>query len=70
MSHKYREKTSEGFLCTKYGCKFISPDFCKKRAESNIDEICQACTGIEAVKTTKHSSINFSTKSMKGKKAA
>ena len=70
QKHKYREKTATGFICTKYKCSFSNPEFCKMRAESNIDDTCRTCTGIEAVTATKHTSINFSTKSMNRKKAA
>jgi hypothetical protein len=72
MAHKFREKSSSGFLCTKYGCKFSDPDFCKRRAENNIDDTCQACTEIQAISTSKskHSNIVFSTKSMNSKKVA
>ncbi len=70
MTHKYREKTPTGYLCTKYGCKFSSADVCKKRAENNLDDTCQACTGLTTVKTAKHSSIHLGTRSMRSKKAA
>lgn len=73
MKYKYREKTSKGFICIKYGCKFNDPDFCKKRAENNIDTVCQLCTGIEAIakeKRGRSSSLEFSTKSMNKKRAA
>jgi hypothetical protein len=70
MKHKYREKTATGFFCTKYGCIFNNPDFCKKRAENNIDDICQLCTGIEPVEKVKHSNLEFSTKGMNRKRAA
>lgn len=72
MAHKFREKTAAGFLCTKYECKFSNPDFCRKRAENNVDDTCQLCTEIAAIPTTKtkHSSIVYSTKSMNSKKAA
>ena len=72
MKHKYREKTSTGFFCTKYGCKFNDPDFCKKRAENDVDDMCQLCTGIEPIEKVKgkHSNLEFSTKGMNRKKAA
>jgi hypothetical protein len=71
MKLKYREKTEGGFLCTKYGCEFNNADFCKKRAENNIDEICQACTGIAALEKVKGSKkLEFSTRSMNRKRAA
>jgi len=71
MKLKYREKTSTGFFCVKYGCKFKDPDFCRKRAENNIDTVCQFCTGIAAMeKGSRSSSLEFSTKSMNKKRAA
>ncbi len=70
MTHKYREKTVLGFFCTKYGCGFNNPDFCRKRAENNVDEICQMCTGLEPVAKVKHTSLEFSTRSMNRKRAA
>jgi hypothetical protein len=70
MKHIYREKTPTGFLCTKYGCKFNNPDFCKKRAENNIDDICLMCTGIEPIEKVKHSNVQFSTRGMNKKRAA
>ncbi len=70
MKLKYREKTSAGYFCTKYGCGFSDPDFCKKRAENNIDEICLLCTGLTPVEKTKSSKLEFSTKGMNKKRAA
>ncbi len=70
MKLKYREKTALGFFCTKYGCGFNNADFCKKRAENNIDQICQLCTGIEPVEKAKSSKLEFSTKGMNKKRAA
>jgi hypothetical protein len=71
MKLKYREKTADGFFCTKYGCRFNNADFCKKRAENNIDEICHVCTGIEPVEKVRGSKkLEFSTKSMNKKRAA
>ncbi len=70
MTHKFREKIPSGFLCIKYECKFNNPDFCKKRAENNIDEICLACTGIDPVEKSKSSKLEFSTRGMNKKRAA
>jgi len=70
MKNKYREKISMGYLCTKYGCKFNDPDFCKRRAENNVDEICQICTGIEPTEKVRGSNLQFSTKGMNKKRAA
>jgi hypothetical protein len=66
----YREEIERGYLCTKYGCKFNDPDFCKKRAENNVDEICQICTGIEPTDKGKTSNLQFSTKGMNKRRAA
>jgi hypothetical protein len=71
MKYKFREKTPNGFFCMKYGCSFGDPEFCKKRAQGNIDKICQTCTGIEGeTKKGKSSSLEFSTKGMNRRKAA
>jgi len=70
MKLKYREKTPIGFFCKKYGCEFNNPDFCKKRAENNIDDICQMCTGIAPIEKTRSSNLEFSTKGMNKKRAA
>jgi hypothetical protein len=69
MKPKFREKTDTGYLCTRYDCKFTSPDFCKKRAEINIAE-CLACTGTEPEKKRKSSNLEFCVKRMKSKQAA
>jgi len=70
MTHKYREKTTKGFLCTRYNCEFNNPDFCRKRAENNIDDMCQICTGIEPIEKVRSTNLEFSTKGMNRKRAA
>ncbi|MEW6585950.1 MAG: hypothetical protein AB1442_10125 [Nitrospirota bacterium] len=70
MKYKYRTKTGAGFICERYECRFTDPEFCRKRAENDIDDICQLCTGIAAVPKTKSSNLEFSTRGMNKKRAA
>ena len=69
MKPIYREKRKGGYYCNRYGCNFTDPDFCRKRAENNVDDNCLACTGLKPVEKRRTSSIEYCTKSM-NKKAA